>query len=373
MVGKSAKGGFFYRIKIKNPNTLKVEEKYKAGFTSKRDAREAGELLVKKILENPVGLMTLKTIVDDYISNDKVYNTSTTTAGKERIFRIYILPTFGDMPLDKITKMKVRQWMEEIQKDPKTAPRYKNDITAHFKYLFKHAETYFNLKDNPCVVLRSVKENVEVDKVGKIMSREEFEKFESCFEGSDNEQFLWKTFYNVLFNTGARRGEVQALRFTDIDYVSKTINFNKTVSGKYTGEKPKVRVPKTPSSIRTIPLDDQTFEMIKRVKDYRTELEDFDKLEFIFGRPDDRGLPFSDTTIERLKNKAIKSTGITRIRIHDFRHSHASELIGNGVNIVVVSKRLGHSSIDMTLKVYTHLMPTADKEAINFINNKRKK
>ena len=70
------------------------------------------------------------------------------------------------------------------------------------------------------------------------------------------------------------------------------------------------------------------------------------------------------TNIERVKAKAIKESGVKRINIHDLRHSHASNLIASGVNIVAVSKRLGHSDINMTLKTYTHLMNKSEDELL---------
>ena len=79
--------------------------------------------------------------------------------------------------------------------------------------------------------------------------------------------------------------------------------------------------------------------------------------------------PLPQTSIDRVKDNAIKEAKVPRIRIHDFRHSHASNLIANGVNIVAVSKRLGHSDINMTLKIYTHLIQKSDDELVNFIND----
>ena len=73
------------------------------------------------------------------------------------------------------------------------------------------------------------------------------------------------------------------------------------------------------------------------------------------------------TTIERKKNIAVKDSGVKRIRIHDLRHSHASMLICNGMNIVSVSKRLGHSDVNMTLKVYTHLLDKYDSQMMDFL------
>lgn len=57
------------------------------------------------------------------------------------------------------------------------------------------------------------------------------------------------------------------------------------------------------------------------------------------------------------------------LRIHDFKHSHASNLISEGISIIAVSRRLGHSNIDMTLRVYTHLLEKNDEQLIDFIEN----
>ena len=75
------------------------------------------------------------------------------------------------------------------------------------------------------------------------------------------------------------------------------------------------------------------------------------------------------TSIERIKNNAVKKAGVKKIRIHDFRHSHASNLIGEGMDIVAVSKRLGHSNVEMTLSVYTHLLNKNNDRMINYLEN----
>lgn len=70
-------------------------------------------------------------------------------------------------------------------------------------------------------------------------------------------------------------------------------------------------------------------------------------------------------------NQAVQDSGVKQIRIHDLRHSHATWLINNGVNIVAVSKRLGHATIEQTLKTYTHLMSHTDQEMMFKINEYR--
>ena len=74
------------------------------------------------------------------------------------------------------------------------------------------------------------------------------------------------------------------------------------------------------------------------------------------------------TTIKSKKDHYEKAK-VKKIRIHDFRHSHASLLLSWNIPISVISKRLGHSDISMTLKVYSHLMPLDEEKAINTLNN----
>lgn len=103
---------------------------------------------------------------------------------------------------------------------------------------------------------------------------------------------------------------------------------------------------------------------LNNYKEEEMKLPDFNNDWFIFGR----NTPLALASIDRAKEVAIKKGGVKRIRIHDFRHSHASNLIAFGANIVAVSRRLGHSDVSMTLKVYTHLINNANQQLIDTLN-----
>lgn len=77
--------------------------------------------------------------------------------------------------------------------------------------------------------------------------------------------------------------------------------------------------------------------------------------------------------VYKVFEEGIKKSGVPRIRIHDLRHSHATMLINNGVNIVAVSRRLGHSDINITLKVYSHLLRKTEDEMVTTISNLHRK
>jgi len=74
-------------------------------------------------------------------------------------------------------------------------------------------------------------------------------------------------------------------------------------------------------------------------------------------------------TINLRNDNYCMKAGVKKIRIHDFRHSHVSLLLSKGVPITVISKRLGHSNIKMTLNIYAHLIPEDEDKAINALEN----
>lgn len=79
----------------------------------------------------------------------------------------------------------------------------------------------------------------------------------------------------------------------------------------------------------------------------------------------------SPTQISCIFNAGIEKSGVQKIRIYDLRHSHVTWLINHGVNIVAVSKRLGHASIEQTFKTYTHLLESTDNEMMKIINSEK--
>ena len=168
-----------------------------------------------------------------------------------------------------------------------------------------------------------------------------------------------KLMFKLLFWTGLRLGEARALKTDDIDFNNKTISVTKT----YTHLKGKdvITTPKTNSSIRIIKIDDILIEDIKEYLDKARYILD-DNFIFRYNKP---------YYLKIFKDITLKVLGKS-LRIHDLRHSHASFLINNGVDILLISKRLGHSNTAMTLNVYSHLYPDKESEAIELINKLKK-
>lgn len=247
--------------------------------------------------------------------------------------------------LTKPYLLKLRNNINEL----KISNRTKNDIIAIIKSTCKYANDIYDLPNNSKVL-----KNFKVDKSEfQIWSPDEYQMFEDAIKSKYPKHV---PFFHTLFWCGLRKGEARALLIDNLNETNKTLTIKQSMS-KYRGS---LKEPKTQSGIRTIKLDNKTFDILKECKDKSEK--------WLFGSYN----PLSLNTIDKVFNYGTEQAKLPPIRIHDLRHSHATFLICNGANIVAVSKRLGHSSIDITLETYTHLLKDTENELISIIEKKKK-
>lgn len=167
-------------------------------------------------------------------------------------------------------------------------------------------------------------------------------------------------FYPFLFiaiATGARKNEISALCFNDIDFTNKKITINKSL---YRGE---ITTPKTKRSFRTIDVPEKLLHVLKELK-----MKSYDKEGFIFRNK--KGNPLDpDNLIKRRFNPLLKMAGIEHTSFHSIRHSYCSALISQNLPIKYISSQLGHSSIQITMDRYGHLLPEVHEKAKLALDN----
>lgn len=93
-------------------------------------------------------------------------------------------------------------------------------------------------------------------------------------------------------------------------------------------------------------------------------IDSFSKENYICGADK----PLRNSTIQKRNIKFAQLAGTKTIRIHDFRHSHASLLANEGINIQEISRRLGHSNVEITWNTYSHLYPCEEERAVKILN-----
>lgn len=157
----------------------------------------------------------------------------------------------------------------------------------------------------------------------------------------------------IAWRTGMRKGEIFALKWTDIDFEHKFIMVQRTQS--VVKNQLELKEPKTKCSRRRISIDSKLTELLK---ERRTASES----EFVFSKKDGSPKIPWELSCKRLKT-ACKKAGVRHRCFHNFRHTHASILLSRGKHPKIVQERLGHSSYNITMNLYSHLVPTIQQEA----------
>ena len=253
---------------------------------------------------------------------------------------------FQDRAIESITKADLIQWRSNLAETDYSTTT-KNATISYVKSVFKFANEMYGTPNHAASLKRLKKTDDEVMKEMEVWTPEEFRRFLSMVDLP-----VYKLFFEFLFWTGCRRGEAMALQKNEVADGFATIRYSqRTRKGG--------RKPTKTKQVRKIQLDSKLWEHIKPLLD--------EEGPYLFGGNE----CLCASPIETKFKKAVEESGVKKIRIHDLRHSHATWLINNGVNIVAVSKRLGHATIEQTLKTYTHLLTQTDSEMMSKINEFR--
>lgn len=181
-----------------------------------------------------------------------------------------------------------------------------------------------------------------------------------AFEGSR----LYPLVYTAVM-TGCRRGELLALRWSDIDMTRGAISINRTLE-ELSATQVVFTEPKTARSRRSIPVSADVIAVLQKhqVRLAKEKLEAGELYEdngLVF--PTERGRPYMPQKVTAMFRLILQQAGVKRIRLHDLRHAHATLLLTAGTNLKVVSERLGHSTIQITGDIYSHVLPTLQESA----------
>lgn len=314
--------------------------------------------------------MTIEQLFNEYIQAKKTEVRETSLDKTNRILKRYVLPAFKDIKIDKLTVPMVQNWKQSLSDEGLSITTRKN-VYGEFRALINYAVKMEYINRNPIIIAGNFKAPLEPKKEMLYYTSDEFKKYISTAKGyaekseQDGSLYDWNyyVFFNIAFYMGMRKGEIYALQWTDIKD-DKYISVTKSIAQKLKGGD-RITPPKNKSSIRTIqipqPLKTVLLEQYNRQK---SAIDNFTDNFYICGGT----RPVRDTSLEKINKRFADMAGVKRIRIHDFRHSHASLLANEGINIQEVARRLGHSDISMTWNTYSHLYPREEERAIKILD-----
>lgn len=279
----------------------------------------------------------------------------------------YVLPYFKKYNIEDIDPKKYIEWQEQIE-SRNFSYKYKKTLHYTMVSIFNYAKLFYDYDNNIPSKVGNFNNCYNIPREVNVWDYEEFKLFNKAIEKTkiNDSDIIYKTLYSFMYFTGCRLGECLALTFEDLN--DDIININKTISKEFINGKRQITTPKTKKSIRKIHIDYILKNELNNLREYYSNITDlFQENWYIFGGKE----PLSPTTVERRKNLYCEIANIKKIRLHDFRHSHASLLLSSGVPISAISERLGHSDITTTMSVYIHLIPKDEERVLTAINTLR--
>lgn len=366
----------------------KVQINYKDNFGNNRqtsriaygltEAKELERDLASSLKNSPItSRLTLNDLFTEYEKAARYELKEATLKKNCDVMQHHVLPFLGEQPLSNLTAPVLQSWKNYIEEktiikftrdtQKKLSIRSKQNIFTVFRLVLNWGVRMDYLASNNLNKVGNFKSSTSLEKKEMLYyTAEEFKKFITVAydhaKSSDSlKEWDYFVFFAIAFYTGLRKGEIHALKWSDI-----TINHlkvSRSVNQKLPG-KDIESAPKNSSSIRTLQMPAPLIDILKEHKNRWKQHNDFNNNFYVCGGT--RSL--RDTTIEKKNLQFSQEAGVKKIRIHDFRHSHVSLLANEGINIQEIARRLGHSKIEMTWNTYSHLYPREEERAVDILN-----
>ena len=341
-------GKWFAKFYYTNWQGIK-KQKWKRGFATKKEALGFERDFLEQQSANPD--MTFQNLYEIYMEDMAARLKQSTLLTKKAVLQTHILPFFGSKPINEIKASDVRRWQAKLMSSPNNySQTYLKKINTELNSIINYAKRFYNLNTNPCG---------KAGTIGKAKAEEmdywTYDEYIAFREGVKDKSLSYICF-EVLYWTGIREGELLALSPADIDLDNKTISINRTyqrIEGKDVFTSPKTR-----KSKRKIPIPDFLCQ----------ELSDYIQSRYMLDA-DERLFPVTKSYLSHEMIRGCKNTGVKKIRIHDIRHSHASLLINQGCDALMLADRLGHEKVSTTLNTYSHLFPHKQQELVHSLES----
>ena len=351
----------------RDPKTGKRRQQWHTVKGTKKDAeRELREKL--RSLETGAYVKPQKISLGEYlehwIQSYVVIHTSPRTAeGYQAIVDRYLIPALGAIPLCQLQPQHLENYyahaLSHGRLDGKGGLSARTVLHQHrvLSQALSHA-----VKQG--LLARNVAEAVAAPRPGRSrMATLSFADVPRFLDAARRTPY-YILFYAALY-TGMRRGELLGLRWCDIDLGKASISVVQTLYRLSSGEFV-IKEPKSPHSRRLVSLSPSLAELLRG---YHAEQEAQKILlgttltgqDLVFAHPD--GSPLDPSTVTHAFGKLIKKAELPHIRFHDLRHTHATLMLKGGVHPKIVSERLGHANIGITLDTYSHVVPGLQEAA----------
>ena len=336
---EAAKQAATFELACKNGEVLnRAQEREKAA----QEAAEAAKL------------KTVRQYADGVFMPTKEATFSENARSSYRMFLDkHILPVLGDVLLVEVSPAMISKLLIDFQKAGyahATTVKLYNILNGIFEMAFLDD----SIPMNPMLKVKrpaSRKGEQVQDEGEKALTAQELAHVLSC---AAQEPLKWRAYINLAADTGARRGELCGLWWSDIDWSAGTVTIRRNL--QYTAQAGVFETSPKNGKARSVDIGPETLSMLKQLQ---REQAATCISKYVFTQ-DGETVPMHPQSPTRYFKKFGKKYGIPNFHPHLLRHSSASVAITNGADVVSVSERLGHSDTAVTLRMYAH----ANEESI---------
>jgi integrase len=343
----------------------KRDQRSKAGFRTKREAQEAlSEALeqARRGVVVDVRGLTVAAYLTSWLDGKRKLRPSTRRAYESHI-RVYLVPTIGHLRLSALRADHLDAMYETIRsgairKPPSAATLRRLHATLHSALTTAYQRRLITHNPAGQVELETAPRNVRA-----VWTPTELATFLQHVKGD-----RLGAAYHLVASTGLRRGELCGLRWSDVDLDGACLRISR--QHVEVGREIVVGAPKTRAGVRTVALDAGTVAVLKAHKAAQAAERlswgsGYSDGGLVFARED--GSPVRPEYVTRHFLTLSQEVGLPRIVLHGLRHTWATHALAAGVDMLVVSRHLGHSSLALTADTYTRVLPEVSKQAAELV------
>lgn len=351
MIGKNKDGVWFYSVRYKDKYGKTVQKTVQNKLWNKKDVKPAMDLFILSVSSST-----------DKITMDQLYSLyQEDRVGKVKLksqytsdsaYNINIKPHFGSMQVNKITPRDIARWQHWL-----IEKRFKNSYVLTLQQRMR-AILNFGIRneyiEKSPFRQHDIKDTSQRKQEMHYWTLDEFKRF--IVREPDP---MYRAIFMVLYWAGLRRGEVVALQALDIDFIKNTITVNKTWDHLHQV----ATSPKTTNSYREVQMTSELSEVLREQIARLERMPRYTNDAILFGFDHHT----NEQTIKDHQIAACKLSGVKVIKLHEFRHSHASLLVNMGFTSFEISKRLGHTPA-MVENVYGHWFKESQNTMVEKLN-----
>jgi integrase len=347
--------------------TISLEGRKRKSFYGKT-RREVQEQLKTALHQQQQGMLangpqqTVKQFLTQWLENHKSTIRIRSYERYEELVRLHLIPVLGHHQLQKLMAQHIQVFYTQKLNEG-LSPTTVNGIHAVLHKALDDAVRLGLIARNACdAVSPPRRAHFEIQP----LSMEQSQQLLAAAKGHPLEAL-----FALALTTGMRRGEILALKWQDINFSQHTLQIRRIFTRR-PGNRYIETEPKTEKSRRSILLAPLVVELLKQHKAHQLEAklkagETWQERDLVFCTS--LGTPMNPSKVVDRFKTLLKQAELPAIRFHDLRHSAATILLSMGTHPKVVQEMLGHNQISMTMDIYSHVLPTMQKDAVSKLND----